>query len=72
MTEMYRVVDTVLVDQEAIYAPRQGNDRLLLGLKGSLNEYELEWCASTRPGISRFRVRYPTSGLPGFTRVRTP
>ena len=25
-----------------IYAPRQGNDRLLLGLKGSLNEYELD------------------------------
>ena len=39
---MCRVVDTLLVDQEAIYAPRQGNDRLLLGLKGSLNEYELD------------------------------
>src|SRR4051812_49873195 len=25
-----------------VYAPRQGNDRLLLGLKGSLNEYELD------------------------------
>jgi len=25
-----------------IYAPRQSNDRLLLGLKGSLNEYELD------------------------------
>jgi DNA invertase Pin-like site-specific DNA recombinase len=42
LIEMCRVVDTVLVDQEAIYAPRQGNDRLLLGLKGSLNEYELD------------------------------
>ncbi len=39
---MCRVVDTVLIDQEAVYAPRQGNDRLLLGLKGSLNEYELD------------------------------
>jgi hypothetical protein len=37
-----RVVDTVLVDQETVYAPRHGNDRLLLGLKGSLNEYELD------------------------------
>ena len=36
------MVDTVLIDQEAVYAPRQGNDRLLLGLKGSLNEYELD------------------------------
>src|SRR5215211_7600914 len=39
---MCRVVDTVLIDQETVYAPRQGNDRLLLGLKGSLNEYELD------------------------------
>ena len=42
LIEMCRVVDTVLVDQETVYAPREGNDRLLLGLKGSLNEYELD------------------------------
>ncbi|MGB3555711.1 MAG: recombinase family protein [Jannaschia sp.] len=42
LVEMCRVVDTLLIDQEAVYAPRQGNDRLLLGLKGSLNEYELD------------------------------
>jgi DNA invertase Pin-like site-specific DNA recombinase len=35
-------VDTVLIDQETVYAPRQSNDRLPLGLKGSLNEYELD------------------------------
>ena len=42
LVEVCRVVDTLLIDQEAIYTPRQGNDRLLLGLKGSLNEYELD------------------------------
>ena len=42
LIEMCRVVDTVLIDQETVYAPRQSNDRLLLGLKGSLNEYELD------------------------------
>jgi DNA invertase Pin-like site-specific DNA recombinase len=42
LIEMCRVVDTVLVDQETIYLPRHGNDRLLLGLKGTLNEYELD------------------------------
>src|SRR5215470_12511716 len=42
LIEMCRVVDTVLIDEETIYAPRHGNDRLLLGLKGSLNEYELD------------------------------
>src|ERR1700704_3940788 len=42
LIEVCRVVDTVLIDQETVYAPRQSNDRLLLGLKGSLNEYELD------------------------------
>ncbi len=42
LVEVCRVVDTLLIDQEAIYSLRQGNDRLLLGLKGSLNEYELD------------------------------
>lgn len=42
LIEMCRVVDTALIDQETVYAPRQGNDRLLLGLKDSLNEYELD------------------------------
>ena len=46
-----RIVDTVLIDQETVYAPRQSNDRLLLGLKGSLNEYELDLLRQRRPAI---------------------
>ena len=42
LVEMCRVVDTVLIDQDTVYAPRMSTDRLLLGLKGSLNEYELD------------------------------
>ena len=42
-----RVVDTLLVDQEAVYAPRQGNDRLLLGLKGNLDA-SLTCCGGAR------------------------
>jgi DNA invertase Pin-like site-specific DNA recombinase len=42
LVEVCRVVDTVLIDQETVYAPRLSNDRLLLGPKGSLNEYELD------------------------------
>lgn len=42
LIEMCRVVDTLLLDKEMVYAPRDSNDRLLLGLKGSLNEYELD------------------------------
>jgi DNA invertase Pin-like site-specific DNA recombinase len=42
LVEVCRVVDTLLIDQEMVYTPRQSNDRLLLGLKGSLYEYELD------------------------------
>jgi DNA invertase Pin-like site-specific DNA recombinase len=42
LIEVCRMVDTLLMDQEVIYGPRNSNDRLLLGLKGSLNEYELD------------------------------
>jgi DNA invertase Pin-like site-specific DNA recombinase len=42
LVEVCRLVDTLLIDQDTIYDPRRSNDRLLLGLKGSLNEYELD------------------------------
>jgi len=48
LIEMCRVVDTVLIDQEAVYAPRQGNDRLLLGLKAVSTSTNSTCCASAR------------------------
>lgn len=42
LVEVCRIVDTLLIDQESIYSPRLSNDRLLLGLKGTLSEYELD------------------------------
>lgn len=42
LMEVCRLVDTLLVDQDAVYSTRQSNDRLLLGLKGTMNEYELD------------------------------
>lgn len=33
LIEVCRVVDTLLVDLDTVYSPRQSNDRLLLGLK---------------------------------------
>ena len=42
LMEVCRIVDTLLIDQETVYDPRRSNDRLLLGLKGTLNEYELD------------------------------
>jgi DNA invertase Pin-like site-specific DNA recombinase len=42
LMEVCRYVDTLLVDHDAVYDLRVANDRLLLGLKGNLNEYELD------------------------------
>ena len=42
LIEMCAMVDTLLIEHEAIYDPRRANDRLLLGLKGSMSEYELD------------------------------
>ena len=42
LVEVCRMVDTLLIDHETTYDARRSNDRLLLGLKGSLNEYELD------------------------------
>ena len=42
LIEVSRFVHTLLADHETIYDPRLSNDRLLLGVKGSINEYELD------------------------------
>lgn len=42
LMEVCRMVDTLLIDVDVVYSPRLSNDRLLLGLKGSFNEYELD------------------------------
>jgi len=57
LVEVCRVVDTVLIDQETVYSPRQSNDRLRLGLKGSLNEYELDWLRQRSREARREKAR---------------
>jgi DNA invertase Pin-like site-specific DNA recombinase len=42
LIEMCRLLDVLLIDVDVIYDPRRANDRLLLGVKGSLSEYELD------------------------------
>jgi DNA invertase Pin-like site-specific DNA recombinase len=41
LLEFCRLVDTLIVDEDGIYDPRQPNDRLLLGMKGTISEMEL-------------------------------
>jgi len=41
LIDLCALTATVIIDGEGIYDPREVNDRLLLGLKGSLAEFEL-------------------------------
>src|SRR5262245_62822861 len=41
LIDLCALVGAVVVDPEGVHDPRIGSDRLLLGLKGSMSEYEL-------------------------------
>lgn len=41
LIDLCAMTGTLLIDADGVYDPRQLNDRLLLGLKGSLAEFEL-------------------------------
>ncbi len=43
LLDLCGLMGTLIVDAEGIYDPRQLNDRLLLGLKGTMSEAELGW-----------------------------
>lgn len=41
LIDLCALTDTLLIDEDGVYDPRQLNDRLLLGLKGTMSEFEL-------------------------------
>src|SRR5215475_12263151 len=41
LLELCGLVDARVIDQDGIYDPCRANDRLLLGMKGSISEFEL-------------------------------
>jgi DNA invertase Pin-like site-specific DNA recombinase len=49
LVDLCALTDTLLIDSDGIYDPRQLNDRLVLGLKGTMSEFEL--------GLLRQRAR---------------
>ena len=48
LLELCGLMNTLIIDAEGVYDSRQLNDRLLLGLKGTMSEAELGWLASGR------------------------
>ena len=52
LLEICALSDTLLLDEDGLYSPRDFNDRLLLGLKGTMSEAELHFLrARLRGGI---------------------
>lgn len=65
LIEICSLTDTLVIDEDGVYDPTQYNDRLLLGIKGTMSEAELHWLRSrllggkqekARAGQLRFRL----------------
>ena len=73
LLDLCGLMDTLIIDDEGIYNTRHPNDRLLLGLKGTMSEAELGWIRQrAQQGLlSKARRGELILGLPiGY--VRTP
>jgi DNA invertase Pin-like site-specific DNA recombinase len=57
LVELCAVFGTLLADEEGVYDPRDPNDRLLLGLKGTISEYELVLMANRLLGARLNKAR---------------
>ena len=55
LLEFSALVDTLIVDHDGIYDPKHVNDRLLLGLKGTMSEMEISTFRQRSQESRRFR-----------------
>ena len=46
LLEICALTDTLVIDEDGVYDPTQYNDRLLLGIKGTMSAAELHWIRS--------------------------
>jgi DNA invertase Pin-like site-specific DNA recombinase len=73
LMDLCALTHTLIVDAEGVYDPRQLNDRLLLGLKGTMSEAELGWIRQrAHEGLlAKARRGELILGLPvGYVRTR--
>ena len=66
LLQIAAVADTLILDEAGVYDPNDGNDRLLLGLKGALSEYELQGIRARLIGGQRSKAQR------GELRMRLP
>ena len=67
LIEICGLTDTLVIDEDGVYDPARYNDRLLLGIKGTMSEAELHWIRSRLLGgklekarTAQLRCRLPT------------
>ena len=58
------LTDTLILDEYGVYDPKNSNDRLLLGLKGALSEYELQGIRDRMIGGQRSKAARGELKLP--------
>lgn len=64
LLELCAYADTLILDEDGIYNPAQFNDRLLLGLKGTMSEAELHMLQARMQGGLLNKVRRGELALP--------
>jgi DNA invertase Pin-like site-specific DNA recombinase len=57
LLEIAVLTRTLLVDEETVYDPRDPNDRLVLGMKGTMADFELVWLRQRMDGGRWHRAR---------------
>jgi DNA invertase Pin-like site-specific DNA recombinase len=50
LLEIAALTKTLLVDEQSVYDPRDPNDRLILGMKGTMADFELVWLRQRMEG----------------------
>jgi DNA invertase Pin-like site-specific DNA recombinase len=73
LLELAALAGALIADEEGIYDPRQFNDRLVLGLRGTISEVELHCIQARLQGARMSKVRRGELALPlpvGFVRNR--
>jgi DNA invertase Pin-like site-specific DNA recombinase len=73
LLELAALAGVLIADEDAVYDPRQFNDRLLLGLRGTISEVELHCIQARLQGARLSKVRRGALALPlpvGYVRGR--
>lgn len=64
LLELCALSETLILDEDGLYDPAHFNDRLLLGMKGTLSEAELHVLRARLQGGMRYKARRGELRLP--------